>query len=101
MRVISNIPLEAVDGWTDDEVSRMKDVWVTTAQQVVALAATDNGFRSIVEQLQVDPGRARTLVEAARECLPANEQIEMSTPADTSDYGTGALPPRQDDDESP
>ncbi|MGW0042678.1 hypothetical protein [Rhodococcus sp. NPDC003348] len=101
MSAISNIPLESVDGWTDDVVGRMQAVWVTTAQQVVALAATDNGFRSIVEQLQVDPEEARALVEAARARLPANEQIELSAPADTSDYGTGVLPPRQEDDESP
>ena len=88
-----NTPLDSIEGWTPEKVSRMKDVWITTAEQVVALAATERGLRSLSEQLQVDIEEARRLYLAARDQLSPAARRELDQPADTSDFGRGALPP--------
>ena len=86
-------PLDYIHGWTPEKVSRMKDVWITTAEQVVALAATEKGLRSLSEQLQVDIEEARQLYLAARDRLSPEARRELDRPADTRDFGRGARPP--------
>ena len=86
-------PLDSIQGWTPEKVSRMKDVGITTAEQVVAVAATKKGLQSLSEQLQVDIEEARRLYLAARDQLSPAARRELDQPADTSDFGRGALPP--------
>ena len=86
-------PLDSIQGWTPEKVSRMKDVWITTAEQVVALAATEKGLQSLSEQLQVDIEEARQLYLAARDRLSPEARRELDQPADTRDFGRGARPP--------
>jgi hypothetical protein len=86
-------PLDSIEGWTPEKVSRMKDVWVTTAEQVVALAATEKGLQSLSQQLEVDIEEARQLYLAARDRLSPEARRELDQPADTRDFGRGALPP--------
>jgi hypothetical protein len=88
-----NTPLDSIEGWTPEKVSRMNDVWITTAEQVVALAATDNGLKSLSEQLQVDIEEARQLCLAARYRLSPEARQELDQPADTRNFGLGVLPP--------
>jgi hypothetical protein len=92
----ADTPLESVEGWTAEKVSKMKDVWITTAEQVVALGATTNGVRSLSEQLDVDLDEAQRLLAAARAHLSPAAQRELDQPADTSDFGLGVLPPEMD-----
>jgi hypothetical protein len=75
-------PLDSIQGWTPEKISRMKDVWITTAEQVVALGATEKGLQSLSEQLKVDIEEARRLYSAA-----------LDRPADTREFGRGARPP--------
>ena len=89
--------MDLVDGWTDDYVRKMNDVWITTAEQVVALGATDGGVRAISEQLGIEPGPARELLEAARANLSAAARNELEQPADTREFGLGVLPLGTDD----
>jgi hypothetical protein len=88
-----NTPLDSIQGWTPEKVSKMKDVWITTAEQVVALAATENGLQSLSEQLQVDKEEARQLYLAARNRLSPEARQALDQPADTRDFGLGVLPP--------
>jgi hypothetical protein len=97
---ISQTPLDLVDGWTADYVSKMREAWITTAEQVVALGATDGGVRAISEQLQVESGTAQRLLEAARANLPAATGDDLEQPADTSEFGLGVLPPIADDNDN-
>ena len=86
-------PLDSIQGWTPEKVSRMKDVWITTAEQVVALGATEKGLQSLSEQLNVDIEEARQLYSAARDRLSPEVRRELDRPADTRDFGRGARPP--------
>ena len=87
--------LEKVPGWSEDQVARMKKSWITTAEQVVALSATEGGLRSVSEQLKISEQEARRLVDSARLTLDPAVRAEMETPVDTSQYGLGVLPPRK------
>jgi hypothetical protein len=90
---MADTPLEAVRGWSPDQVARMKAAWITTAEQVVALSATASGLQSLSEQLQMSRDEARRLVDLARSVLSAETRAEMEQTADTSDYGLGAVRP--------
>lgn len=76
----------------------MKDLWITTAEQVVALGATPNGVRSLSEQLGVDLDKAQQLLAAARAHLSPSVRGELDQPADTSEFGLGVLPPQENSD---
>ena len=97
---MADTPLRDVPGWTDEHVERMEQSWITTAEQVVALAATPGGLRSIAEQLRVSEDAARPLVEAARNALRPAVRAEMEEPVDTSEYGLG-VPRRPPDERGP
>ena len=94
---MADTPLETVPGWSADFVARAKRSWVTTAEQVVALGATTRGIRSLAEQLNVPEDRARELFESARMTLTPAKRIEMEKAVDTSEYGLGVLPPKEED----
>jgi hypothetical protein len=90
---MSNTPLDTVTGWSDNHVALLREVGITTAEQVVALSATANGVRSLSEQLQVSTEEAQRLVELARKKLPPATRAELEQPVNTSDFGLGAVRP--------
>ncbi len=92
---IEQTPLSTVDGWSADHVKKMQDVWITTAQQVVALGATEGGIPALSRQLGISPERARELLDAASAALTPDERSELSRRSDTSNLGLGAFPPDQ------
>jgi hypothetical protein len=98
VKPISETPLSEVPGWTDDYIRQLRNVWITSAEQVVALAATPGGLSSLAEHLGITDSEADRLRDAARSALPEQEVAELETPADTYQYGTGALPPHPDED---
>lgn len=94
---MADTPLRDVPGWADEHVARAAQSWITTAEQVVALNATPGGISSLSEQLGLPEDEARRLVEAARARLSPATRAEMETEVDTSQYGLGARPPRDQD----
>jgi len=73
-------------------VGRLGEVWITTAEQVVALAATPGGIASLTRQLRTTEDRARELVERARAALDPQVLRELATRVDAREYGLGARP---------
>lgn len=89
------IPLDHVKGWPREYVAKLKESWVTTAEQLVAMAATEGGLTAVASQLGVPEKEMRRLVDLARTALPARVAAELDQPADTSQFGLGALFPRK------
>jgi hypothetical protein len=89
---MSDTPLEQVSGWSKDYITKAKESWITTAEQVVALAATAGGVRSLSEQLQIAEDKTRELIDSARKALSPSLRAEMETKVDTREYGLGVLP---------
>ena len=92
---MSDVPLQSVRGWSPEHIARLKAVWITSAEQVVAAFATDGGLQSLSEQLHVSDEETRRLVDLARQSLSAETRAEMDKPADTSNYGLGVVKPRK------
>jgi hypothetical protein len=91
---ISETALDTLGGWSNEHIDRLRDVGITSAEQVVALAATPRGITSLAEQLQADEGRTRQLVDTARAALAPRTREELERPPDTRDNGLGARPPK-------
>lgn len=89
---MADIPLEKVPNWSREQVARLQDLWITTAEQVVALGATRGGTHSLAEHLAVSDEEMQHLIAAARATLAPKVQTAMEKPGDTSEYGLGALP---------
>jgi hypothetical protein len=85
----SGKPLTEVPGWSPDQVARMARIGVSTAEQVVAVAATSGGARALAEQLGVPEAEAQHLVAAARTALPPGTVKALEQPVDTFEYGLG------------
>jgi hypothetical protein len=91
---MADTPLQTVPGWSENQVAELKNAWITTAEQVVALSATEGGMRSLAEQLNTSEEEVSSLVDSARAALPPSVRSELERAADTSDYGLGALRPK-------
>jgi hypothetical protein len=94
------IPLEAVEGWSPAHVAKLKESWIVTAQQAVAIAATPEGVASLASQLGISQMETERLIELARRALPAHVASRVGKPADTTGFGLGAmLPPKKTPEE--
>lgn len=87
--------LSALPFWPPAAVQRLRDAWITTAEQVVAAAATTGGVTSLAEQAQVGEDEMRRLVTDTRDDVERVGESAPAGPIDTSEYGLGAMKPRQ------
>ena len=94
-------PLEQVPGWTAGPIARLRKSWINSAEQVVAVAATDGGIRSLAQQMNVSEPEAERLVDFARRALAPAKRAEMDQPFLADDRGMGAAPPRKEDGSKP
>ena len=85
--------LEEVPNWSEEQIARMQESWITTAEQVVAISATPGGIQSLAEHLAISEDRMHRLVDAARAKLEPSVRAMLEQSHDTSEYGLGALPP--------
>ena len=90
---MADTPLEEVPIWSRSQIAKLKDSWITTAEQVVGIAATPSGIQSLATQLAVSEEEVRRLVAAAAAALPPDVRVTLERGHDTRNYGLGALPP--------
>lgn len=90
--------LTAIPQLSTGALTRLQEIWVTTAEQLVATAATPGGLRSLADHLGVTEERMREILEAAKQSLPSDTIKQLEDPIDVSDYGLGANTPDPDDD---
>ena len=88
----SDTPLSTVPGWSKAFVDALAAHWITTAEQVVGIAATDEGVRTLAKHLGLSEQHMRQLLDSARAALPPAVLAELER-VDASQYGLGALPP--------
>ena len=93
---MSGTPLEKIPEWSPNHIAKAKEAWITSAEQVVALAATTGGIRSLSEQLKLSEEKTRELIDSARQVLSPTERAELEAKVDTREYGLGVLPPIDD-----
>jgi hypothetical protein len=93
--------LKTVPGWTPRHLDKLAAAWIDSAEQVVAIAATPDGLRSLAEQLQVPEAEAQQLVDLARAALPSATRAELEAASDLDERGLGALGPDERLDDPP
>jgi hypothetical protein len=94
--IVPGTRLDSVDIWPSSAVKRLASVWVVTAEQVVAVAATQGGVDALAMQTELPRLEVKRLIEATRERLPLDIRERLRTPVDTSLYGLGGLRPPVD-----
>ncbi len=91
MSMRDGTPLLSVPGWSRTHTEGLAKSWITTAEQVVGVAATPAGLDSLARQAGVSDTKMQGLIEAARKALPPAVAASLSQPVDASQYGLGAL----------
>jgi len=86
----AEILLGTVPGWSSKHVEILESNWITTANQVVAIAATASGLSHMAEQLGVNDREMKKLVDLARQALPSEVAADLEREADTSQFPLGA-----------
>jgi hypothetical protein len=86
---------------TQGAITRLQEIWVTTAEQLVATAATPGGSRSLADHLGVTEERMTEIIKVAKAKLSPDTVKQLEAPIDVSEYGLGAITPKPDEDNIP
>jgi hypothetical protein len=86
-------PLTEVPGWSPAHAEALAKNWITTAEQVVGMAATPGGVEALAQEVGVPEETMRALDDLARSALAPSVARGLAKPVDASEYGLGALPP--------
>jgi len=62
---IQGTPLTGIPGWTQEFIDTLNESWITSAEQLVELAATPQGLAALRQHLGISEHHAHRLVEAA------------------------------------
>ena len=87
------IALEQVGIWPESAVAKLQEAWITSADQLIALAATDGGVEAIARATELEPARVAELLEKTRAVFSPSRRADLETPSDTSQFGLGAEDP--------
>jgi hypothetical protein len=91
----NGVPLSDVPGLTARQIKVLRDSWIVTAQEFVALAQCPDVVRKpLARALGVDLGELDALAQAAEGVIPATRDIrslQLGLEAGQTDYGRGAL----------
>jgi hypothetical protein len=90
---VSDMELAGLGIWPPEALKRLSGSWITTAEQVVAIAATHGGISALAKQAELPPDIVEQFVDRTRQMLPSSVRDKLSRPADTSQFGTGANRP--------
>jgi len=90
----NGVPLSSVPGLTAAQIKTLSDSWITTAQEMVALASANEALRNrLADALAVDPPTLDGIVQAAQKLIPETRDlrsIELESRAAQTRYSLGA-----------
>lgn len=92
----SETPLEGIAAIPRDIVTKLAGRWITSAEQLVAIAGSGSGVTSLSRELGIDEGETRSVLEAARSALDPATIAKLERPVDTSRYPLGAHRPTRE-----
>jgi hypothetical protein len=88
--------LNQIPGLSSDLVSALESAWITTADQVVAVGATDTGKSALADLMGLSRREVEHLLDSARQVLPPDVRREMEEVVESDLYGKGAVPPPEE-----
>jgi hypothetical protein len=87
-----DLPLSTLGIWPKSALNNLEAHWITSAAQLVGLAATDGGIASLAALTGLAPLEVQKLIAATAARLPPETARSLATPVDTKLKGLGALP---------
>lgn len=91
----SESSLRLVSEWPLAYVHKLEENWLTTIEQVIAACASPSGERAMMALLEITPDRLQELLQIARNYLYPVVVYTLEQPVDPTQFGLGALPPRE------
>jgi hypothetical protein len=82
------IPLTSIDGFPEAAASKLAELWITTAEELVSTARQEGGIQSLAEHLGLPEDEVTDLVEGAVAVLPPDVSF---APDDVMAVGLGAM----------
>ena len=64
--------------WPPEALKRLSGIWITTAEQLVVIAATDGEMSSLAEQTGLSSQLLAQFVNRTRQALPARRRLRRS-----------------------
>jgi hypothetical protein len=93
MMPVGETQLASLGFWPAEALQQLRENWITTAEQVVAISATSNGISALAQQTRLSEPEVRRLIAQTAEFLPDDIRQNLMKPADTSQFGRGAIKP--------
>ncbi|MEN4011884.1 MAG: C1 family peptidase [Chloroflexota bacterium] len=94
----SGIPLSSIANFPEEILSLLAAYWITTAEELVAAALTEEGPLALSQALNIPIEKVNHAVELAQNALPAGVSFDTR---DVQSFGLGALDEAEDDDSRP
>lgn len=91
------VPLSSVTGFPGDVATRLAELWITTAEELVSSAVMENGLAGLMTHTGLSEAEMTRLVELAQAALPPGVAF---APGDVQPFSLGALDERQPGDEN-
>jgi hypothetical protein len=88
--IMAETELRNVPGWSADHVRSLQNSGIWTAEQVVAVSATDGGLGKLATELNLSEADTARLVDRARAALAPEVRTAMERPFKSDDRGMGA-----------
>ena len=88
------VRLTEIEGFPDDVARQLHDLWITTAEELVAASRRENASEGLQDYLNLSEDEVDDLVERAQDALPAQVQF---APEEIKRYGLGALDEPEDE----
>jgi hypothetical protein len=82
------VPLDQVENIPGDAAERLRSLWITTAEELIAASLSPGAISELADYLQVSPERMQSLVDAANVALPEGSDF---APEEVEEFGLGAL----------
>lgn len=84
-------PLSTLPNVPANVSAALQAAWITTAEQFVAAVAAAGGTGTFAGHLGLPAADIRRGLEAAEAALTPDERERLGRPADTRDFGLGAI----------
>lgn len=82
--------------WPQAALAALRQAAIETVGGVLGAAATEAGRKALAEHTGLDAATLARLLHVTAAGLSPADRSRLSSPADTSGYGLGALPPKTD-----
>jgi C1A family cysteine protease len=92
------IRLTEIEGFPEDAARQLSDLWITTAEELVAASKREDAMEGLQEYLDLSEDEIEALVDQAQDALPFEVHF---APEEIERHGLGALDEPEDEDPEP